>query len=301
MMVVESGQEGEGLARAIKQEPPFARSEWDWQAKDCPNKAKIKVEGILCSSCGELITDRYIVQVAGKSWHSNCLRCSICHILLDSEVSCFVKEKTIFCKLDYNNKFGAKCGKCSRTISPSDWVRRARNQVYHLACFSCDSCQRQLTTGEEFGLHDTKVLCKPHYIESIEEGFTSSDDCLDSEAHKKKKKKNKRCRTTFSDEQAQCLQANFSIDSNPDSHDLERMGQITGLSKRVVQVWFQNCRARAKRYNPKPQSSEFYPGFIGPLVSEHISLQQLDLSYMYSTLRAQQLSKIADPEDDALE
>jgi len=52
--------------------------------------------------------------------------------------------------------------------------------------------------------------------------------------------------TTFTEEQVQILQANFQIDSNPDGQDLERIAQITGLSKRVTQVWFQNCRARQR-------------------------------------------------------
>ena len=29
-------------------------------------------------------------------------RCCICHALLDSHTSCFIKEENIFCKLDYN-------------------------------------------------------------------------------------------------------------------------------------------------------------------------------------------------------
>ena len=45
-------------------------------------------------------------------------------------------------------------------------------------------------------------------------------------------------RTTFTEEQVQILQANFQIDSNPDGQDLERIAQITGLSKRVTQVSF---------------------------------------------------------------
>lgn len=61
-------------------------------------------------------------------------------------------------------------------------------------------------------------------------------DNSDSESHTKKK--TKRMRTTFTEEQIQILQANFQIDSNPDGQDLERIAQITGLSKRVTQVSF---------------------------------------------------------------
>lgn len=60
--------------------------------------------------------------------------------------------------------------------------------------------------------------------------------------------KSKRVRTTFTDDQLSILQTHFQIDSNPDGQDLERIATITGLSKRVTQVWFQNSRARQKKY-----------------------------------------------------
>lgn len=68
----------------------------------------------------------------------------------------------------------------------------------------------------------------------------------DSEGYHKSKAK--RVRTTFTEEQLQVLQANFQLDSNPDGQDLERIAQVTGLSKRVTQVWFQNSRARQKKH-----------------------------------------------------
>jgi LIM homeobox protein 6/8 len=145
-------------------------------------------------------------------------------------------------------------------------VRRARELVFHLACFACDQCGRQLSTGEQFALLDDRVLCKAHYLETVDGGTTSSDgedqyfillcnfkkylkfltDGCDGDGYHKNKAK--RVRTTFTEEQLQVLQANFQLDSNPDGQDLERIASVTGLSKRVTQVWFQNSRARQKKH-----------------------------------------------------
>lgn len=73
------------------------------------------------------------------------------------------------------------------------------------------------------------------------------------------KSKTKRVRTTFTEEQVQVLQANFQLDSNPDGQDLERIAQITGLSKRVTQVWFQNSRARQKKQQQQSRSGNSSP------------------------------------------
>lgn len=78
----------------------------------------------------------------------------------------------IFNTTFYYREFGTKCTKCTRSISSNDWVRRARDHVFHLACFACDNCKRQLSTGEEFALHDSKVLCKAHYVECVDGGLT---------------------------------------------------------------------------------------------------------------------------------
>ncbi|XP_066904912.1 LIM/homeobox protein Awh isoform X2 [Halyomorpha halys] len=208
---------------------------------------QMKTESCICVGCCEPITDKYLLQVSGRPWHTGCLRCSVCQLALDREASCFVRDHSVYCKQDYAKSFGAKCSKCSRSISSRDWVRKAREHVYHLACFACEACKRQLSTGEEFALHEDRVLCKAHYMETVDGATTSSDEGGDSESYHNKSKA-KRVRTTFTEEQLQVLQANFQLDSNPDGQDLERIAQITGLSKRVTQVWFQNSRARQKKH-----------------------------------------------------
>ncbi|XP_044733606.1 LIM/homeobox protein Awh [Chrysoperla carnea] len=210
------------------------------------NNTMRTTENRICSACSEPIGDKFLLEVSGRSWHVHCLRCSICQLQLDRQPSCFIKDHQVYCKQDYAKSFGAKCSVCCRGISASDWVRKARDHVYHLACFACAACHRQLSTGEEFALHEDRVLCKAHYLETLDGGTTSSDDGCDAEGYHKNKAK--RVRTTFTEEQLQVLQANFQLDSNPDGQDLERIAQITGLSKRVTQVWFQNSRARQKKH-----------------------------------------------------
>ncbi|KAL4218971.1 LIM/homeobox protein Lhx8 [Mactra antiquata] len=223
----------------------------------------LKTDDDICFGCGLHITDRFILKVNDQSWHVACLRCCVCQTALDRQNTCFIREDNIYCRLDYAREFGAKCAKCYRSIQPTDWVRRARDHVYHLACFACDSCKRQLSTGEEFALHGNKVLCKPHYLDELDGGSHK-----DSESSQKAK--TKRVRTTFTEEQIQVLQANFQLDSNPDGQDLERIAQITGLSKRVTQVWFQNSRARQKKQQQQHTGSHSSPGSMS---SQKIELE----------------------------
>lgn len=56
-----------------------------------------------------------------------------------------------------------------------DWARRAKNLIFHLACFSCDFCDRQLSTGEDFALLAEQILCREHYLETVEVETGSSD------------------------------------------------------------------------------------------------------------------------------
>lgn len=65
-------------------------------------------------------------------------------------------------------EFGMPCVRCNVTIRSDDWIRKARDNCYHLACFSCDVCNRQLSTGEQFALHNNRLLCKIHYLQVLQ-------------------------------------------------------------------------------------------------------------------------------------
>ncbi|EYB96282.1 hypothetical protein Y032_0151g2792 [Ancylostoma ceylanicum] len=208
--------------------------------------APLKYEAEICSGCDRAIHERTLLTVNGRSWHENCLRCASCATSLQSQHTCFYRDGNTLCKACYGRQFGTKCASCARLIHATDWVRRARSFVFHLACFACAQCKRQLSTGEEFALQDNRLLCKQHFVELVDG---------DSGANQQKQKI-KRVRTTFAEEQLSVLQAHFQVDSNPDGADLERIANITGLSKRVTQVWFQNSRARQKKYQGNRKSGE---------------------------------------------
>ncbi|XP_043678052.1 LIM/homeobox protein Awh-like isoform X1 [Vespula pensylvanica] len=235
-----------------------------------------------CGGCGERVRERTILCVGGRTWHSRCLRCCACARPLHDQHSCFLRGMRLYCRHDYALTFGAKCAKCGRSVGAGDWVRRARERVYHLACFACDACSRQLSTGEQFALLDARLLCKAHYLDVIEGNNTSSDEGGDSESGHKGGNKAKRVRTTFTEEQLSVLQANFQLDSNPDGQDLERIAHVTGLSKRVTQVWFQNSRARQKKHlhtgkmkgqhvHQSPPNSTTSPADFGRHINLHLT------------------------------
>lgn len=68
----------------------------------------------------------------------------------------------MFCR-----RFGTKCAGCLQGISPNDLVRKARSKVFHLNCFTCMVCNKQLSTGEElYVIDENKFVCKEDFLSS---------------------------------------------------------------------------------------------------------------------------------------
>uniref|UniRef100_UPI00398F1A8E LIM/homeobox protein Lhx2-like isoform X2 n=1 Tax=Pristiophorus japonicus TaxID=55135 RepID=UPI00398F1A8E len=126
----------------------------------------------LCAGCGGKISDRYYLLAVDKQWHMRCLKCCECKLALESELTCFAKDGSIYCKEDYYRRFSVqRCARCHLGISASEMVMRARDLVYHLNCFTCTTCNKMLATGDHFGMKDSLVYCRIHFETLIQGEF----------------------------------------------------------------------------------------------------------------------------------
>jgi hypothetical protein len=77
----------------------------------------------------------------------------------------FFKLIKIFLNSNTIRRFGPKCSGCQLRISPTDLVRKARDRVFHINCFICCMCYKQITTGEQlYVVDENKFMCKQDYI-----------------------------------------------------------------------------------------------------------------------------------------
>ncbi|XP_051535939.1 LIM/homeobox protein Lhx1-like isoform X1 [Myxocyprinus asiaticus] len=125
-----------------------------------------------CAGCERPILDRFLLNVLDRAWHIKCVQCCECKCNLTEK--CFSREGKLYCKNDFFRRFGTKCAGCAQGISPNDLVRRARSKVFHLNCFTCMMCNKQLSTGEELYIMDeNKFVCKDDYLSSTNGKDTS--------------------------------------------------------------------------------------------------------------------------------
>ncbi|XP_052387398.1 zinc finger homeobox protein 3 [Carassius gibelio] len=81
----------------------------------------------------------------------------------------------------------------------------------------------------------------------LEEKAGSSSFENDWENNGEEPQRDKRMRTTITPEQLEVLYQKYLLDSNPTRKMLDHISNEVGLKKRVVQVWFQNTRARERK------------------------------------------------------
>ncbi|XP_018896205.1 LIM homeobox transcription factor 1-beta isoform X2 [Bemisia tabaci] len=208
----------------------------------------------VCEGCGQQIQDRFLMRVGvgEASWHESCLACSVCASPLSR--SCYIRDNKLFCKPDYDRLFGAKCLRCAERVLPHEMIMRAQNHIFHLQCFVCVICCQPLQKGEQFVLRAGQLFCRQDFEKEM---FllqqSPSDELLldDTSRPRDGRRGPKRPRTILTSAQRRQFKASFEVSPKPCRKVREALAKDTGLSVRVVQVWFQNQRAKMKKIQRK--------------------------------------------------
>ncbi|CAB4014775.1 LIM homeobox Lhx1, partial [Paramuricea clavata] len=220
---------------------------------------------VQCSGCNLPISDKYLLKVLDCMWHTKCLQCDQCKLQLTEK--CYSREGKLYCAKDFYRRYGTKCSGCDEGILPTNLVRRAKGMVFHVECFCCSMCLKEIATGDElYHVGGNKFVCKEDYdlqqqdienSESPEKTETESDEApkdedesvMDEDGENGPNGKRRGPRTTIKAKQLEILKAAFSATPKPTRHMREKLAQETGLSMRVIQVWFQNRRSKERRLN----------------------------------------------------
>ncbi|NXC03510.1 LMX1A factor, partial [Orthonyx spaldingii] len=221
----------------------------------------------VCAGCDSPIRDRFLLRVNERSWHERCVRCSAC--LRPLSGSCFSRELQLFCRRDYEKLFPRRCSRCREAVGRSEPVQRVLERIFHERCFQCGACQRRLRCGDEFVLRRGRPLCRgdcerqrPGSPEPPESGNAPGAVERDGNGERgkgedgKDPKRSKRPRTILSSQQRRAFKASFEVSSKPCRKVRETLAAETGLTVRVVQVWFQNQRAKMKKIARRQQQQQ---------------------------------------------
>lgn len=207
----------------------------------------------LCAGCGYPIRDKYLFKINDNVWHENCLQCAICRLSLSG--TCYSKNGHLYCKSDYDKLFRGRCSGCGFSINPHELVRRVYSSTYHLPCFRCVECRHVLQDGNEFYIRDGQIFCRydhdkefhiPSFSPKVDEDSDSYED-FDLDVDRQAK----RPRTILTTSQRRKFKQAFEANPKPCRKVREQLAAETGLTIRVVQVWFQNQRAKVKKTSRK--------------------------------------------------
>ncbi|XP_041083814.1 insulin gene enhancer protein isl-1 isoform X1 [Polyodon spathula] len=185
----------------------------------------------LCVGCGNQIHDQYILRVSPDlEWHAACLKCAECNQYLDESCTCFVRDGKTYCKRDY----------ISRQLIPGDEFALREDGLF---CRADHDVVERATMGAGDPL---SPLHPARPLQMAAEPISARQPALRPHVHKQPEKTT-RVRTVLNEKQLHTLRTCYNANPRPDALMKEQLVEMTGLSPRVIRVWFQNKRCKDKK------------------------------------------------------
>ncbi|CAF1035235.1 unnamed protein product [Adineta ricciae] len=194
-----------------------------------------------CSKCQLVISANELVMRADDKYiyHIDCFTCCLCNVVLKPGDDYGLHGSFLFCRLHLEQTTNTTFSLCSPIKSPS-------------------ASTPSLTMKKTRHITQRKQRTKLNTLENNPttnfEGFLNGNDLSNSSnlfhnqmSNNAQQQRTKRNRTSFKHHQLRIMKTFFAQNHNPDSKGLKILSQKTQLSKRVLQVWFQNARAKLRR------------------------------------------------------
>ncbi|KAK0679142.1 ISL1 protein, partial [Pygoscelis papua] len=225
----------------------------------------------LCVGCGNQIHDQYILRVSPDlEWHAACLKCAECNQYLDETCTCFVRDGKTYCKRDYIRYAIYVEGSLFLFLplfllpppAPSLLPLLAHRRVRVPAVFYGGGIRSPAANESGLflsssgfcifkacltsGLRVARLRGATGLPASGTEPVSARQPALRPHVHKQPEKTT-RVRTVLNEKQLHTLRTCYAANPRPDALMKEQLVEMTGLSPRVIRVWFQNKRCKDKK------------------------------------------------------
>ncbi|XP_026331887.1 LIM/homeobox protein Lhx2-like [Hyposmocoma kahamanoa] len=221
-----------------------------------------------CARCGNGITANELVMRARELvYHLTCFTCVACGTLLSKGDVFGMRGGMVYCRPHYDSA-------CMDEFCEDDMSSIYRCQDLHSEGDSPSQYytgapgskgrprKRKAAPGSPEDMQVQTMRMASSALEILHRGDLSSsmeslayDSVASPGSVSSHSQRTKRMRTSFKHHQLRTMKSYFAINQNPDAKDLKQLAQKTGLSKRVLQVWFQNARAKWRRNLMRQESN----------------------------------------------
>ncbi|XP_060073412.1 LIM/homeobox protein Lhx9-like isoform X2 [Ylistrum balloti] len=195
-----------------------------------------------CARCQLGISANELVMRA-RDWvyHITCFTCMACNKTLTTGDQFGMKENLVYCRTDYELLFQ---GEFFHGMTPGLPCSSGGHFPYYNGV---GTVQKGRPRKRKNPIADGEG-CPPGMGLVPGDGHERGGDMMRQDGYgTHPPPRQKRVRTSFKHHQLRTMKSYFGLNHNPDAKDLKQLAQKTGLSKRVLQVWFQNARAKYRR------------------------------------------------------
>ncbi|XP_059161518.1 insulin gene enhancer protein ISL-2-like isoform X1 [Physella acuta] len=174
----------------------------------------------------------------GTVYHLNCFRCIMCNKPLVTGDEFAIREDGLFCRADHDVIDRSVTGSPCQDIGSPGSAYGGNNNNNSGLCNNnnnnnnLNSHNNNNNTGTGGKESDNK---KPGRGDKASRGSHKSDH------------KTTRVRTVLNEKQLHTLRTCYNANPRPDALMKEQLTEMTGLSPRVIRVWFQNKRCKDKK------------------------------------------------------